>query len=382
MSLLARDSAAGRTGQQIQASENETPRSSPTQVQPSTANAKTFSITRRVIMAVVAGEMLLAAGLVLVATVYANTQVAIYAGSAGLVVLLAGSLFTIRTIRRGLDPLRELAERAGAISVKNWNFNVSPGDGLAEELSPLVAAVDKALLRVQSAFRQQRDFASDAAHELKTSVAIVKSTLQLLLQRPRTQREYEIGLEGLLEDCGRLEDLLERMLRLARIEQLRENGVRPNTATADLTSTCEAALARIHTLAEERNVALDFQASASISLLADPEDLELIWMNLLENAVKNSPPGSTVTMRASLSAKSMAQISVLDSGPGIPPADLPHIFERFHRGASSPERPTGGFGLGLAICKALVDAYGGTIEALNIPEHGAAFRVQLPVRQR
>jgi signal transduction histidine kinase len=104
-------------------------------------------------------------------------------------------------------------------------------------------------------------------------------------------------------------------------------------------------------------------------------------MNLLENAVQNSPGGSTVKMRVRLSGNSMADISIMDSGPGIPPAELPHIFERFHRGAPSPARSTCGFGLGLAICKALVDAYGGTIEARNLPEHGAEFRVQLPFQR-
>ncbi len=135
----------------------------------------------------------------------------------------------------------------------------------------------------------------------------------------------------------------------------------------DLSSTCEAALARVHALAEQRHVALNFESSASIVLLADPEDLELIWINLLENAVQNSPAGSTVKMRVRLGADAMAQIAVLDSGPGIAPADLPHIFERFRRGDSAPERSNSGFGLGLAICKALVDAYGGTIEAMNLP---------------
>ncbi len=102
-------------------------------------------------------------------------------------------------------------------------------------------------------------------------------------------------------------------------------------------------------------------------------------MNLLENAVQNSPPGSAVTMRLQQGPGATAQVSVRDSGPGIAPADLPHIFERFRRGQSDPARSTCGFGLGLAICKAVVGAYGGTIEAANLPDRGAEFRVNLPV---
>jgi signal transduction histidine kinase len=111
---------------------------------------------------------------------------------------------------------------------------------------------------------------------------------------------------------------------------------------------------------------------------ADPEDLELIWLNLLENAVQYSPEDSTVTLNVRRNGGAMVEVSVVDSGPGIPPAELPHIFERFHRGDPSRARSTGGFGLGLAICKALVDAYNGTIEAVNLPGQGTQMRVQLP----
>src|SRR5262249_29924783 len=158
---------------------------------------------------------------------------------------------------------------------------------------------------------------------------------------------YELGLDGMLEDCSRVEDLLERMLRLARIEQLTENGAQPKRAMTELTSTCEAALSRIGAVAEQSNGHLAFESRGSIRMLADPEDLELIWINLLENAVQYSPVGSTVTMRASILGGTKAQISVHDSGPGIPVRELPYIFDRFHRGDPSRSRATGGFGLGL-----------------------------------
>jgi two-component system, OmpR family, sensor histidine kinase BaeS len=116
-----------------------------------------------------------------------------------------------------------------------------------------------------------------------------------------------------------------------------------------------------------------------MALRADPEDLELIWINLLENAVRYSPSGSVVKMHAGANGGAMAQVSVFDSGPGIPPGELPHIFERFHRADPSRARSSGGFGLGLAICKALVDAYGGKIEAINQAGQGAEMRVHLPL---
>ena len=282
-------------------------------------------------------------------------------------------------VRRGLEPLHDLATQAGAISVRNWDFHPPPDATMTMELAPLAGAIETVLSRLRESFRQQRDFTSDAAHELKTSVAIVKSTLQSLLQRPRREEEYRAGLEGMLEDCGRLEDLLGRMLRLARIEQWADGGKPRDLGTTELISTCEAAISRLQGVAS-LGVSLAACESRVVHLRADPEDLELIWVNLLENALHHSPAGATVAMRIQQQRQTAgaAFISVEDSGSGIPSAELPYVFERFRRGDPSRARSTGGFGLGLAICKALVTAYGGRIEATNGLVAGTAFHVHLP----
>jgi len=311
-------------------------------------------------------------------------QLGLFVAGGSLLLLLIASGVAAWSVRRGLEPLHELAERAGAITVHNWDFHPPAEAAMAQELAPLTGAIETVLSGLKESFRQQREFTSDAAHELKTSVAIVKSTLQSLLQRPRPEEEYRAGLEGLLEDCGRLEDLLERMLRLARIEQWAENGAPRNQAPTELVSTCEAAIARIQRLARARNIALELVPAnpAAMHLRADPQDLELIWVNLLENAVQYSPAGSKVALRVEREGLAAAVVAVQDSGPGIPPEELPHIFERFHRGDPSRARETGGFGLGLAICKALVTAYSGQIEAFNRSVCGTEVRVQLPVEPR
>ena len=131
-------------------------------------------------------------------------------------------------------------------------------------------------------------------------------------------------------------------------------------------------------LARQRNIDLELVNPTAVHLRADPEDLELIWVNLLENAVRYSPEGSKVTVRIDRDSSSGVRISVEDSGPGIPPEELPYIFERFRRADPSRSRSTGGFGLGLAICKAIVTALGGRIEAANRPGTGTCVRVQLP----
>jgi signal transduction histidine kinase len=305
-------------------------------------------------------------------------RLAFYVAGTSLLVLMIASGLAVWGVRRGLEPLRDLAAQASAISVRNWNFHPPPPGAMASELAPLASTLATVLDRLRDAFRQQRDFTSDAAHELKTSVAILKSTLQSLTHRPRAEQEYREGLETLLEDCGRLEDLLDRMLRLARIEQWAENGTPREIGTTELSSTCEAAIQRIRRMADARNIALELINPMTLRLRADPKDLELIWVNLLENAVQYSPAGSKVAVRIRRDDRSAAIVSVEDSGPGVEPKELPYIFERFRRGDPSRARATGGFGLGLAICKALVEAYGGHIEAINRPERGTAIRVQLP----
>ncbi len=306
------------------------------------------------------------------------TELGFYVGGTSLLLLMLASGVAAWGVRRRLEPLRARADSAGALSASNWSFRPPEKAVTVSELAPLSSAIEAVLHRLHDAFQQQRDFTSDAAHELKTSVAIVKSSVQSLLQKPRAAEEYQQGLSDILEDCGRLEDLLARMLRLARIEQVAESGGRRNFGTTELTSTCEAAISRMQSLARHRDIELELVNPTAVHLNADPEDLELIWVNLLENAVQYSPAGSKVTVRIDRDASPAVRISVEDSGPGIPPEELPYIFERFRRGDPSRSRATGGFGLGLAICKAVVTALGGRIEAANRPGKGTCVSVQLP----
>jgi signal transduction histidine kinase len=177
-----------------------------------------------------------------------------------------------------------------------------------------------------------------------------------------------------LEDCDRLETLVERMLRLARVEQLNEDGARGKLPIADVLATCEAAAGRVAVLAGRKKVALDLAGAADCLFRANPEDLETVWINLLDNAVRHSPAGSTVTMRVQKGLSEIG-VSIADSGQGIAPEDLPHVFERFHRGDNQYSMS---FGLGLAICKTIVEAYGGRVEIESAVGQGTIVRVHLP----
>jgi len=281
-------------------------------------------------------------------------------------------------IRRGLMPLQELAEKAALVSTDNWDLRLPEEIQQINELRPLTESMKTMLGRLQHSFDQQGEFLGNTAHELKTPVAVLKSTLQSLLQRPRTLEEYRAGIERSLEDLERLEQLLQRILRLARAEQWARGALRRDLEVIDITATCEDAIERIRDLAESRNTTIHLSKNGPVLFRADPEDLQLVWINLLENAVRYSPEGGSVEVAVLGGNNLGAQILFEDHGVGIDPAELPHIFDRFHRGDSSRNRATGGFGLGLAIAKALAEAYGGIIRADSAPGKGTRMTVVLP----
>ena len=305
------------------------------------------------------------------------TRLRLAIGAVSLLVLAPALLLTLWNIRRALMPLQDLAAAAGAISVASWRFAPSPSAAATKELEPLIGAITTVLAGLESAFTRQREFMGDAAHELKTSLAILKSTLQTLLNKPRQFVEFNDGLTAMSHDCERLERLLNRMLQIGRAEERIADGKQRQPEPVDLASSCEAAIAQLAQCAADKEIRIDFNASGEATLRAEAADLELIWLNLLENAIQYSPHGSVVEMTCRADS-GMAAVTVADHGCGIEPAHLERIFERFYRADSSRARATGGFGLGLAIAKSLVTFYGGQISAESWPGKGTRIRVSFP----
>jgi signal transduction histidine kinase len=295
----------------------------------------------------------------------------------GLLLLITVPL-AVWGLRRGLRPLADLAASSARITTSNWELNPSEAAMQTTELAPLTQAMTAMLEGLRRAFTQQREFLANAAHELKTPVAILKSTLQSLLQRPRAAEEYRAGLEQALDDMARLERLLHSMLRLARAEQWAAGSTRRDLEAIDIAATCQTAVEHLAAVAQERNISIQFSSNGAMLMRADAEDLELVWSNLLENAIRFSPSGETVQFRVHANGD-CGLVAVEDNGPGIPSGELTQVFERFYRSDSSRARDTGGYGLGLAISKALVEAYGGGIVAERGGEKGTRMVVSLPL---
>jgi len=308
-----------------------------------------------------------------------------YAAGSILLLVVTGPLIAW-LLHRGLLPLRQLAALASHVSVDAWQFSPPASARSTSELAPLTQALESVLQRLERSFQQQGAFVSDAAHELKTAVAVVKSSLQLLGMKRRTTEEYKAGLERCLVDCQRMEEIVAGMLTLAR----EESAARPDAPppSADLALSLRQVVVQLETAAQVRGV----QISAQIPLSGDettpetsrfpvpiaPEDCALFLSNLLLNALQHSPPGSQVEARLLREPQSVT-LQIQDHGEGIDPASLPHVFDRFYRGDPSRTRSTGGTGLGLSIVKAVVEKSGGSISIASQPGQGATVTVQLPL---
>jgi signal transduction histidine kinase len=281
-------------------------------------------------------------------------------------------------VRKGLSPVRELAREAERISPGDWQFRAPVSAKETIELRPLAAALEAALARLERSFEQQRRFTSDAAHELKTDVAIVKSSLQLLSMRKRTLDEYEQGLAVSLEDFARLESTVEKMLTLARLERpLDSRTLSTPPQFCSLRDTIEDAVEQSKPFARLKSVEIVMDFSGDVRVPIDGRDALLLCSNILLNALQHSPEGTAVRVAAHAEEQGI-RLTVQDQGPGISGEDQAHIFEPFYRGDPSRSRKSGGTGLGLSISKAICERVGGSIEIANRPAGGALVTVRLP----
>lgn len=306
--------------------------------------------------------------------------VAILTCLGSLVLLGIATRATVWAVRRGLSPLAQLAEGAARVTARDWTLHAPETARGTVELAPLTEAMDRMLVKLQDAFISQREFVANAAHELKTPIAVLKSTLQLALQQPRDAEDYRQQLEQALDDVGRLETLTHSLLRLARAEQLQQGQQRANLPLVDIATSCEQSAERWRPVAEAKSVYIRVKTSQSVEIHGDGDDLELIWSNLIDNAIRYSPKGADVRVSVCRN-DGQIRVDVEDEGPGIGKEELERIFRRFHRADASRSRETGGYGLGLAITKAMVEAYGGKIVAANRRPSGTTFSVSLPVEK-
>jgi two-component system, OmpR family, phosphate regulon sensor histidine kinase PhoR len=228
---------------------------------------------------------------------------------------------------------------------------------------------------LRRADRVRRDFVANVSHELRTPLTAIRGYVEALIDDPPPAEESRRFLEIIARHTDRMERLVKDLLRLARLDAGQE---KMEMVDCDLNAIVEAVAHELASLIAARQTTVEVAIATEVrTITSDPAKLHDVLRNLLENAVNYSPEDGAIRVEAERSSTGVT-ISVLDSGPGIPAADLTRVFERFYRVDKSRSRAPGGTGIGLAIVKHLVELLGGTVTAGNRPEGGAAFTVRLP----
>ncbi len=234
-----------------------------------------------------------------------------------------------------------------------------------------LALVQRALRPIRIAVQRQRDFVADAAHELRTPLAIQRTVGEVGLAGDSVESS-EATVEQMLAENKHLTRLVDDLSLLARADS---HAVSITPARMNLSSLVQDTASELEPLAEERGAHLTAEVGPEIWVAGDVTRLRQLLLVLLDNALRFTPPGGTVRVRLQ-DGGGRAQLQVADSGPGIDPVDLPRIFDRFYR--ADKARAGEGSGLGLSIAKWIVDAHGGHIQAANAAPHGAVFTAILP----
>jgi heavy metal sensor kinase len=282
--------------------------------------------------------------------------------------LVGGWLVSNRMIR----PISAMTATAAKISATNLSERIDTAN-VDLELNDLANVLNDTFARLEKAFEKQAQFTADASHELRTPLAVIRSSAELALSRPRSAEQYQEALATCAKAAQRMANITDGLLTLARADAGQE--VAPRTAIA-LDRVVTDAVTLMKPLADEKQVQLQ-TTIAPVQVRGDPTALARVVSNLVGNALHYNRPGGAISVSLT-NGSDRAVLTVSDTGIGIPAEDLPHVFDRFYRVDKARSRAAGGAGLGLAICKELVQAHGGTIDVKSELNHGTTFTVTMP----
>ena len=271
--------------------------------------------------------------------------------------------------RSALSPLSRIAQRASRVTAGDLSVRMGPVK-THDEIADVATAIDGMLDRLEVSFAAQRRFVHDASHELRTPLTIARGHLEVALPPEDASPELRAAVRVAIDELDRMGRLVDNLLRLAQADEQTES----TRKRIDVALLAEGLVQRSLVLGDR-----DWQVHTDGEAIVDGDEdaLNEVLLNLIFNAVRHTSPNDTIDVRVATRGDRIT-LEVADTGDGIDPAILATLFDRFTRADSARSRDTGGAGLGLAICRAIVEAHGGTIAAESTLGHGARFIIDLP----
>jgi len=292
-----------------------------------------------------------------------------------LVALAAGGGYLL--VKRALRPVEDMSQTAAQISVQNLDERL-PVMQTGDALQQLSLSLNHMLGRLRESVQASRRFLADASHELRTPLTVIKGELQEVVRESECPPELRERIGSTLEEVARLERLVSGLLVLSRLDA---GDAQREWLDVDLGELAASTVEQMRLVAEDRGVQLDASRLRPLIVRGDRGRLKQVIVNLLDNAIKFTPRGGSVSLRTE-QRPGLAVLEVRDTGSGIPPEALPHVFERFFRADAARTRDgdtaDGGAGLGLSIVRSICTAHGAEVEVESAPGAGSCFRVKFP----
>jgi heavy metal sensor kinase len=291
-------------------------------------------------------------------------------------IILAGCLMAWVLAGRGLAPVLEVAQAAQRISGSNLSLRI-PTRGARDELDVLIETFNEMIARLEDSFGQIRQFSTDVSHELRTPLTILRGQLEVALFTAETKEQYREAIVDSLQDIERLGQIVRALLLLSQAET---GQVILQRSQLDLAELVRETADQFQIPAEGAHVKLHVSTPPACDAELDRVQIERMLSNLLSNAIKFTPAGGQVNVALDC-PENQAILTIADTGCGIPPEHLPHIFDRFYRvgghdHAASPEK---GLGLGLSFVAWIVKAHQGTIQVESLQGKGTQFTITIPL---
>ena len=279
--------------------------------------------------------------------------------------------------RRAIRPVEVLAAAAREIEISGLHRRL-PTRGTGDEIDRLSDAFNETLAKLQASVEQMKQFTAAISHELRTPLTALRGQAEVALLEPPSTEEYRRILADQLEEFDKLTRMINHLLTLARADA---GEIRISRGSVDLSGLVSSLVEQMEPVAASESVELEIVVENDLTVEGDPDWLERAILNLLDNAVKFTPAAGRVVVTVGRENR-FARLEVRDTGIGIPPDSLPHIFDRFYRADPSRSRHVEGAGLGLSLVKWIVEQHNGRVTAESSPARGTCFTVWLPLAGR